>query len=310
MSRKIVVAGLYGMSLLLHMKNFPAPGETVNGEMTALEAGGKGFNQAVSAARNGADVTFLTAVGEDAFGEKLAQECRSYGLSCMGSAVLAGEKTAAAAVMSDAQGESRVVVSAGACAAVKPEDFDFSRFPQSGILLLQNELPCGVNIEAAKAMKKRGGTVLLNPAPARKLEEELLRHIDFLIPNWGEALALAGLDGDAAPAEAAERLHELGAPNIIITLGGKGLYLSFQRQTPAFIEAAQVKAVDTSGAGDTFCGAFAARLAKGDSRRSAARFANFASGLSVTRRGIMQAIPFEGEIQAFMLAQTFGDVRG
>lgn len=304
MSRQVVVAGLYGMSVLLHMQRFPAPGETVRGELMAIEAGGKGFNQAVSAARNGVETTFLTAVGADDFGKKLEAECLSYGFSCMGSAILAAEKTAAASVMSDAQGESRVVVAAGACACAEPAHFDFSRLPKNGILLLQNELPPKVNEAAAQAMKQKGGVVILNPAPARRLEPALLEHVDFLIPNWGEALSIAGLTDTASAPQAAEALHAMGVPNVMITMGSRGVYLSFHRQTPALFDAVKVNAADTSGAGDTFCGAFAARLALGDSRRSAARFANFASGLSVTRKGIMQAIPWKAETQAFIIARN------
>lgn len=302
MSRQVAVAGLYGMSLLLHMQSFPGAGETVGGELIALEAGGKGFNQAVSAARNGVNTTFITAVGDDDFGQKIAAECQRYGFSYRGAA-LRGVKTAAAAVMSDAEGESRVVVAQGACAKAAPQDFDFSALPQDGILLLQNELPEPVNIAAAKAIKEKNGLVILNPAPARALDKALLKLVDFIVPNWGEALSLTGLPGTASPAEAAQALHAMGVPNVMLTLGGKGVFTSFCGGQPVFIPAEKVTAVDTSGAGDTFCGAFAARIAKADTPAAAARFANAAGGLSVTRKGIMQAIPYEEEITRFLSAR-------
>lgn len=304
MESQVIVAGLYGMSLLLHMERFPEAGETVGGGMIALEAGGKGFNQAVSVSRNHVDTLFLTAVGADDYGRRLEKECASYGFRCTGSAVLENAKTAAAAVMSDGTGESRVVVARGACADVRPDDFELPHLSGHSFLLLQNELPSGVNRALARAVKERGGTVFLNPAPARELEQELLENVDFLIPNWGEALFLAKLSKESArPEEAARKLHGMGVPNVVITMGPKGVFASFEGEEPVLIKAARVKAADTSGAGDTFCGTFVARLWKGDRRREAAVFANWAAGLSVSREGVMQAIPYEKEVKEFIKGQ-------
>lgn len=303
MERQIVVVGLYGMSLLLHAKKFPCAGQTISGEMLALEPGGKGFNQAVSAARNGGQATFVTAVGEDVFGKQFFEMCEKYGVKGI-CTCLPKSKTAAAAVLSDEVGESRVIVAQGACADARAECFDFDKLPQQAIWLLQHEMSCGVNLAAARMAKRTGGTVILNPAPARPVGKELLALTDYLIPNWGEALAITGLDATALPRQVAEKLHAFGVENVLITMGEQGVWLSQREGTALHIPAYKVHVVDTTGAGDTFCGAFAACLAKGEPMHQAARYANCASGLSVTRKGVMKAIPFEDEVRKFVREQV------
>lgn len=295
----VVVAGLYGMSLLLHVQRFPAPGETVAGEMLALEGGGKGFNQAISVARNGARTTFFSAVGEDEFGRCVEEECKRYGMSYMG-ITMQGANTATAAVLSDEKGESRVIVAQGACGQVDAQSLDLSRLPNGGILLLQNELPEEVNLLFAKTMKERGGMVIYNPAPVRELDKKLLRIVDYLVPNWGEALALAGMDQNASPDRVAKALQKLGVQNILITLGDKGVLVAAEDEEPVQLDALPVQAVDTTGAGDTFCGALAAGLAKGKTLLEAVVFANGAAALSVTRKGVSVAIPTKSEVEEFL----------
>lgn len=303
MTRHVITVGLYGMSLLLHTDSFPSAGQTVPAEILAVEPGGKGFNQAVSAARNGVHAIFVTAVGDDAFGKQFSNLCMEYKLEgiCV---CLPKSQTAAAAVLSDKFGESRVIVAQGACADVTAECFDFQTLPQQAVWLLQHEMPCEVNLAAARIAKQTGGTVILNPAPARPIEKELLHLIDYLIPNWGEAISIAGQKETASAGQVADALHALGVKNVLITMGAQGVWLSQRGEKGIRIPACKVHAADTSGAGDTFCGAFAACLAKGNTVQQAAKYANFASGLSVTKNGVMKAIPFENEIQKFIHAQT------
>lgn len=299
MKRQIVAVGLYGMSLLLHTEKFPCAEQTISGEMLALEPGWKGFNQAVSAARNGGQTTFITAVGDDIFGKQFPGMCEKYGLRGF-CARLPESKTAAAAVLSDALGESRVIVAQGACMDVRAECFDLRTLPHNAIWLLQHEMPREVNLAAARMAKQTGGTVILNPAPARPIGKELLALTDHLIPNWGEALAITGLEATASPQQVAGKLHALGVGNVLITMGGRGVWLSQPEAAGLHIPACNVHVADTTGAGDTFCGAFAACLAKGESVQQAERYANCASGLSVTRKGVMEAIPFEDEVRKFI----------
>ncbi len=294
---------MYGMSLLLNTERFPYAGETISGEMLSLEPGGKGFNQAVSVARNGGQAMFITAVGNDIFGKQFFEMCEKYGINgrC---AYLQESKTAAAAVLSDVWGESRVIVAQGACRDVTAQCLNFCDIPHQAIWLLQHEMPDEVNLAAARVAKQTDGIVLLNPAPARPIRKELMPLIDYLIPNWGEALTITGMEGEVTPHQVAEKIHTFGIDNVLITMGEQGVWVSQQKHLGLRIPACKVHVEDTTGAGDTFCGAFAACLAKGETVEQAARYANCASGLSVTRKGVMSAIPFESEVRQFILEQA------
>lgn len=274
---KVAVIGLVGQSVFLPVKELGKAGETVIADAIHTEPGGKGFNQAVAAARYGADVAFLAAVGDDAYagsiqsfldGEKIgAYLCRK------------NDKTAFAAIVTDAAGNNCVTEYMG----VRLTEEDVASFGaeivSADILLLTNETPEEVNIAAARIAAANGVRVILNPAPQQTLSEEMLSLADWLTPNEHESVGLEGRQ------------------NVIETLGSRGCRL---RATGEVVPAFSVKAVDTTGAGDTFNGVLAAALAQGASLSRAVRAANAAAGLSVTRRGAVGSIPSRAETENFM----------
>lgn len=274
---KVAVIGLAGQSVFLPVKELGKAGETVIADAIHTEPGGKGFNQAVAAARYGADVAFLAAVGDDAYagsiqsfldGEKIgAYLCRK------------NDKTAFAAIVTDAAGNNCVTEYMGARLTEEDVASFGAEIVSSDILLLTNETPEKVNIAAARIAAANGVRVILNPAPQQTLSEEMLSLADWLTPNEHET---TGLDG---------------RQNVIETLGSRGCRL---RATGEVVPAFSVEAVDTTGAGDTFNGVLAAALAQGVSLSRAVRAANAAAGLSVMRRGAVGSIPSRAETENFM----------
>ena len=277
---RVAVIGLAGQSVFLPVDAFHTGGETVAANDLHTEPGGKGFNQAVAAARCGAEVAFLAAVGSDGYGETVARYLRRDGI-----AAALKEKpgpTAYAAILTDSAGRNRVTVYLGA--PLTPDDaagFIRETAPFD-VLLLSNEVPEAVNIAAAAAARAAGAVTIVNPAPCRPLSEELLPLVDLFTPNEHET---AGLEG---------------VPHVVETLGSRGCRI---RATDTHIPAFTVKAVDTTGAGDTFNGALAARLAAGDALSAAVRYANAAAALSVTGRYAVSSIPYAEDIEKFIQKQ-------
>ena len=271
---KIAVIGICGNSIFLPVAHFHRPGETLAALSCFEEVGGKGINQAIAAARMGARVHFLAAVGDD--GGSCIRQIEEAGV-CGHFAHRAGEKTTFACILTDPQGENRVTVYRGA--ELTPADvagFE-DRIKESRVLLLQNEVPERVNLAAAKLAKQAGVTVILNPAPARPICDELAALVDVVTPNEQELAAVKNL-----------RL-----PLCVTTLGAKGCRINETVTIPAL----PVEAVDTTGAGDTFSGVLAACLAEGKEIEEACRVAVAAAGLSVTKRGVLQAIPHREDIE-------------
>ena len=271
---KIAVIGICGNSIFLPVEHFHAPGETLSATACFEEVGGKGINQAIAAARMGAQVHFLAAVGDD--GGSCVTQIEKAGV-CGHFAHRAGEKTTFACILTDGRGENRVTVYRGA--ELTPADvagFE-AQIRESRVLLLQNEVPESVNLAAAKLAKQAGVTVVLNPAPSRPICDELEALLDVVTPNEQEREALRGLQ----------------FPTCITTLGAKGCRINETVTIPAL----PVEAVDTTGAGDTFNGVLAACLAEGKEIEEACRVAVAAAGLSVTKRGVLQAIPHREDIE-------------
>lgn len=273
---KIAVIGICGNSIFLPVEHFHRPGETLAALGCFEEVGGKGINQAIAAARMGAQVHFLAAVGDD--GGSCIRQIESAGV-CGHFAHRAGEKTTFACILTDAQGENRVTVYRGA--ELTPADVaDFEeQIRESQVLLLQNEVPEAVNEAAARIAKRHGVTVVLNPAPSRPISKALAALVDVVTPNEQEKEALDGLQ----------------FPVCITTLGGDGCNVN-GTPLPAF----SVEAVDTTGAGDTFSGVLAVGLAEGKPLMDACRYASAAAALSVTKKGVLNAIPHKEEIERMM----------
>ena len=268
----VAVIGIVGNSVFLPVDKFHLAGETIEAKSIHFEYGGKGFNQAVAAARWGAQVSFLAAVGNDGYDgikEFLEKENIEPVL------IQKNEPTAFAAIVTDNSGANRVTVYQGAQLNENDVEAFAQHLKDADVLLINNEVNEAVNIAAAELAKKHGVKIVLNPAPYRKTDKRLLEIVDFFTPNEHEAKDLDEFEG------------------VIQTLGDRGCYI---KSTGKIISAEKVKAVDTTGAGDTFNGVFAAELSILKETEEAALSAVKASGSSVTKKGAVSSIPYRSEI--------------
>lgn len=299
---KVVVAGLYGMSALFQVRGFPKEGETVSAAGLIYEPGGKGYNQAVAAKRAGAEVYFATAVGRDFYGEQAAENMERDGIERFGLFFDERWTTAFAAVITDEEGENEVIVHPGACSAIGEEFANAIEEEIAGanVLLLQLEMPLVVIGRLVKAAKAAGTYTILNPAPACPLPREILQNVDLLTPNWGEARMIAGATDGSSMTEISRRLQELGCGDLVITMGSQGAFLRERTGACNHQKPFPVRSVNSAGAGDTFNGALAARIAGGTGLRESVRYAAAASALAVSRDGVVAAIPKKWEVEQFL----------
>ena len=294
----LAIAGLSGQSVFLQVEHFHAPGETLHAGSLFSEPGGKGYNQAVAAARLGAKVAYLSAVGQDADGEACEARLRREGVTpCM---VKKPVPTAYAAILTDARGENRVTVFPGASALLTGEDV-YAHFGEAvasaRMLLLQQEIPQ----DALRALFVLAGEhrvpVTLNPAPYAAWAASFARQASLITPNLSEAQALLGRPSDPEEdcASIARGLREAGFARAVVTLGGRGALVVEGERTEK-IPACPVRAVDTTGAGDCFNAALCVRLLEGAGLTDAAEFAARCAALSVTRPHVLDAMPFRKEL--------------
>ena len=303
--KRIYVVGSLNIDLVIQVERLARPGETLAGSDLILIPGGKGANQACAAARLGGRATMIGQVGSDAFADPLLSSLRTAGVDTSG--VSRAEcSTGSACISVLPNGENAIVISPGANARVTPE-FALSRLPDLGagdIVLLQLEIPLATVQAVVAHARQRGAVAILDPAPAQPLPPGLLAQVAYLTPNESEACLLLGRPGSSIRDEAqardvATQLRALGPASVILKLGALGCYLS----TEAFfgpISGFAVDAVDTTAAGDTFNGAFAVALSEGSPLFEAARFANAAAAISVTRLGAQSSIPDRVETAAFL----------
>ncbi|MGB5825543.1 MAG: ribokinase [Pseudomonas mandelii] len=301
MPAKVVVIGSLNMDLVTRAPRLPRGGETLIGQSFATVSGGKGANQAVAAARLGAQVSMVGCIGSDAYGEELRRALMVEQIDCQAVSTVEGSSGVALIVVDD-NSQNAIVIVAGANGALTPQVIDrFDAVLQAAdVIICQLEVPDATVGHALKRGRELGKIVILNPAPAsRPLPADWYASIDYLIPNESEASALSGLPVDSlASAEtAATRLIALGAGKVIITLGAQGSMFANGTGFEHF-PAPTVKAVDTTAAGDTFVGGFAAALASGKTEAEAIRFGQVAAALSVTRAGAQPSIPTLSEVQA------------
>lgn len=300
MSRsKIVVIGSSNTDMVVRTSHFPEKGETVLGGEFMMNPGGKGANQAVAAARMGGEVVFVCKIGKDVFGSQSAELFEKEGIDV--SYVLVDEEnhSGVALITVDANAENTIVVASGANAHLFPKDISSveSIFSPEGFVLLQLEIPVETVRYITAAAKSKGGKVILNPAPACELPDEVFSGLYVLTPNEKEASMISGVnvqDLDSAK-KAAEIIYKKGVEHVIVTMGAKGA-LVFDGLEYVFIEAQKVVAVDTTAAGDVFNGALVVALNEGKSIIEAAEFANKASAIAVTRLGAQASAPYRGEI--------------
>ncbi len=293
----VVVVGSLNLDVVVRTPRHPRAGETVLGHGHAEHPGGKGANQAVAAARLGASTAMLGRVGDDTAGERLRASLVDAGVDLAALDTTSGVRTGAAFITVDDEGENTIVVSSGANAHLAAADVDHHRdlVEAAGVCLLQLEVADEVVVAAARAA---GGRVVLNPAPARDLPAGLLEDIDVLVPNEGELARLGGVD--TAPSdldELAALARSLAVPTVVVTLGPRGaLVVGADRLD--LVPAPEVDVVDTTAAGDTFCGALAAAIVRGEDLVTATRWAVAAAVLSVQRDGAQPSIPTRDEVEA------------
>lgn len=303
MTNKIVVVGSTNTDMVIHGKYFPKPGETVLGGGFFMNQGGKGANQAVASARMGGQVSFISRVGNDVFGEQALLSLKKEGIDTTHVIIDPNEPSGIAQIIVDDSGENSIVVAPGANMRVSKDDIDsaMNLIYGSDIVLMQLEIPLETVIYAASAAYNAGKKVILNPAPAVALSDELLHSLHSITPNESEAELLTGVKVmDISSAEtAAKILRAKGVNIVIITLGANGAYISTET-LQRHISAPKVNAIDTTAAGDTFNGALAVALSQNKSVTEAVSFANYAAALAVTRMGAQSSVPSLEEVKKFI----------
>ncbi|MEW4568306.1 ribokinase [Tautonia sp. JC769] len=301
---RVVVLGSSGYDLTIRLPRLPRPGETLLGGELLRGPGGKGANAAIAARRAGAEVTFLTALGDDDFGRSLVEHDRKEGIDLSFARTVAGEANQVALIFVGDDGSNLIGVAPGASAHLTPEDIDAlpdGAFPAGGVLLACLEVPVATVARGLARAKARGMTTVLNPAPADRaiLENGILSHVDFLTPNQEEAAELAALPAGRVEQaiEAAKVLRDRGGCGVIVTLGARGCLVLGRDWGQNLVPAPEVRAVDTVGAGDAFNGALAVALAEGLGPVDAAVFACAAGSLAVTRPGAQGGLASRQEIE-------------
>ena len=306
--KKLTILGSINADHVISVPHFVKPGETLTGSNYHIAYGGKGANQAVAAARlrepETMAVSFIGCIGEDGIGRTMKQAFAADGINVAPILEKAGQTTGIAMIQVAASGENSIVISAGANACLDEAQVDqfADEITQADALLMQLETPLPAIIKAAKLAKAHGTKVVLNPAPACALPDELLSQIDIITPNETETEMLTGVcvTDEQSAVNAAQVFHEKGIETVLITLGSKGVYLS-ENGKGEIVPGFRVQAVDTTAAGDTFNGAFLTALLDGKSTFYAIKFAHAAAAISVTRQGAQPSIPEREETLNFLM---------
>jgi ribokinase len=296
---RILVIGSSNTDMVIKTEKLPVPGETILGGTFLMNPGGKGANQAVAAARLGGKVTFITKRGNDLFGNQVVGLLMREGIHTQYIVKDMKLPSGVALITVDSTGENSIVVAPGANGNLLEEDIPAAVFETTKyeILLLQLEIPINTVEYSAVAASQKGIKVILNPAPARKLSDNLLMHTWLITPNETEAELITGVTiTDISSVEkAAELIRERGVKNVIITLGEAGAYIKSEYFT-GLIPGIKVMTVDTTAAGDVFNGALAVAISEGKALNEAVVFANKAASISVTRMGAQASAPYRNEI--------------
>lgn len=302
---KIVVVGSLNMDVVVEVSAKPEMGETVLGKSAHFLPGGKGANQAVAAARLGSNTSMIGAVGNDAFGHELCLAMKQNGINGEAIKELEHVSTGIASILL-AEGDNSIIVVPGANSSCLPADIEQHEqvIKEADVVLLQLEIPLETVYFTAEVAKRSGTTVIVNPAPAQSLPQELLFHSDYLTPNRSELAALAQMPDVATETQDQERillamrkLQDQGASNIIVTLGAEGAMILGRNGETAHVAGLEMEVEDTTGAGDCFNGALAYALAKKQPLVKAVQFAVAASALSVTKLGAQGGMPILEEVE-------------
>ena len=296
---KIIVIGSSNTDMVIKSRKLPLPGETLLGGIFLMNPGGKGANQAVSAARLGGNVTFVTKIGNDMFGN---EALNGFNMAKINTRYIVRDPdypSGVALINVDDDGENSIVVAQGANGTLVPNDIKSEVFEtdRQDIFLMQLEIPVDTVKYVAEKASAKGNRVILNPAPACWLPDNLFKCIYLITPNETEAGILTGIEvfDSSSARQAAEKLMEKGVKNVVITMGGAGAYI-LSGTVSVMIPGIKVKAVDTTAAGDVFNGALAVAISEGQDIVSAVNFANKAASISVTRLGAQASAPFRNEV--------------
>lgn len=297
----ILVAGSLNADLVVRVPRFPQPGETLSGEDLHVIPGGKGANQAVAAARQGVNVSMLGRVGKDNFGDFLLENLKTNRVDAQ---LVQRDKaaTGTAIIMVDANGQNSIVLSPGANGQVSPADVEHASFLHHDLLLLQLEIPTPTVLRAAQRAKEHDLRVILNPAPANEISDELIALTDFIIPNETELSLLTGLDATKdlpTTILAARALIRRGAATVIVTLGSSGA-LIVSESLVAPIKTYPVQVVDTTAAGDAFIAGFATGLLRNQSTEQAVQYGCACGALATTKFGAQPSLPTREEVTRFL----------
>ena len=299
MPAKIVVVGSFNMDLTAYMERMPRPGETVSGRRFVTGPGGKGSNQAVAAARLGADVTFIGRVGQDVFAESALSFWKQEGINTDYVVRDPDNATGVAPIWVDDKGENSIVVVLGSNLAIVKDDIDCaaSVIAAADVVIVQLEINYDMVEYAMQVAKSKGVKTILNPAPAGKLSAQAVALADYLTPNETELEVLSGQSGDYEAA--ARSLITRDGQTAVVTLGSQGA-MWVSPTAKAVIPSFKVNVVDTTGAGDAFNGGFAVALGEGMRLEDAIRFGNATAGLSVTKPGTAPSMPSRAEVEVLL----------
>jgi len=295
------------MDLVVRAPHIPQPGETVIGGDFLTLPGGKGANQAVAAARLGADVSMIGRVGCDAFGDALLRNLEADGANHTLTVRDPDAPTGVALIVVEDSGQNSIVVASGANARLSPADVEAAEeeIASANVLLLQLESPLDTVMRAAEVAQQHDVTVVLNPAPARPLPQSLLSLVDVLTPNESETALLTGLPvGTLDQAKtAADSLKRMGVETVILTLGARGALLASDEETRVF-PTFEVTPIDTTAAGDAFMGGFAVALGEGLPLAEAVRWGNAAGALAATKMGAQPSLPVRADLERMLREGT------
>ena len=296
---KIVVIGSCNTDMVVKAGRLPVPGETVLGGTFYMNPGGKGANQAIAAARLGAEVTLISKIGYDLFGLQALEIYRSEKINTEFIFTDQKSPSGVALISVDSYGENSIIVAPGASRSLLTEDIDKAKstLEEADIILMQLEVPIETVEYAATIAKSYGKKVILNPAPVSVLSNSFLSCVHTILPNRIEAEMLSGIKviDEESAWRAAKAIGEKGIENVVITLGKDGAYVK-EKEEYTMIPAKEVETIDTTGAGDVFCGAFSVYLSENHTLTESVEFANTAAALAVTRMGAQSAIPYKREI--------------
>lgn len=290
------------MDLVVKADRLPKMGETILGRSFHTIPGGKGQNQAVAAAKLGADIKFIGKIGRDSYGDELLENLKNNNMSVEG-IILSDEVTGRAVIQVDNDGNNTIIVIGGSNSALTEEDIreKYSFLEECNFIILQHEIPLETVNFIISEGKKLGKTIILNPAPALKIEEKYFGFIDYLILNETELDFISGVknNNDEERVEQCKIFINKGIKNIVLTLGENG-GIFINRETFIKYDAYRVKAVDTTAAGDSFIGAFTVKLSEGETVEQALDYAAAVSALTVTRMGAQKSLPEKKEVEEFL----------